>query len=79
MNVTSERTLDEGTIERDFTLDEIPGVLWTPASATPASPVPLILLGHPGGLPAMRPRLEARAALGATGLRDRDDGVARKR
>ncbi len=60
MNFTSERTLDGDTLERDFTLDGIPGVLWTPASAT-SSPVPLILLGHPGGLPAMRPRLEARA------------------
>lgn len=61
MHITSERALDEGVIERDFTLDGIPGVLWTPASATPASPVPLILLGHPGGLAAMRPRLEGRA------------------
>ena len=61
MDLVSERRLDDDTVERDFTLDGIPGVLWTPASATPTSPVPLILLGHPGDLPAMRPRLEGRA------------------
>jgi hypothetical protein len=60
LNFTSERTLPDGTIERDFTLEGIPGVLWTPASAT-SLPVPLVLLGHPGGLREMRPRLEDRA------------------
>ncbi|MBZ5736642.1 alpha/beta hydrolase [Nocardioides mangrovi] len=39
----------------------IPGLVWTPASASPEAPVPLVLLGHPGGLDRMRPRLEARA------------------
>ena len=61
MHVTSERTLDGGTVERDFTHEGFPGILWVPASAAPSAPVPLILLGHPGGLRAMRPRLEARA------------------
>ncbi|MCQ9129921.1 MULTISPECIES: alpha/beta hydrolase [Streptomyces] len=67
MRFTSEQRLDDGVLERDFTLGDIPGVLWTPASASePASapksaPVPLILLGHPGGLDRMRPRLAARA------------------
>jgi hypothetical protein len=60
VNFTSERTLRAGTIERDFVLAGIPGVLWTPASAS-STPVPLVLLGHPGGLREMRPRLEARA------------------
>ncbi|MER7081576.1 hypothetical protein SAMN02982929_01310 [Saccharopolyspora kobensis] len=57
MRFTSEQRLDDGVLEREFTLGEIPGILWTPASA----PAPLILLGHPGGLPRMYPRLAARA------------------
>jgi hypothetical protein len=61
MRFTSEQRLDDGVLERDFTLGGIPGVLWTPASASPSAPVPLILLGHPGGLDRMRPRLAARA------------------
>ena len=61
MRITSERILDDGTVERDFAFKGIPGILWTPASAAPSAPVPLILLGHPGGLHAMRPRLESRA------------------
>ncbi|RZT83554.1 dienelactone hydrolase [Pseudonocardia sediminis] len=59
MRFTSERRLDDGVDEREFTLGEIPGILWTPGSAT--APTPLILLGHPGGLNAMYPRLLARA------------------
>src|SRR5690349_21502133 len=64
MRFTSERRLDDGVLERGFTLGEIPGILWTPASAS--APAPLILLGHPGGLPAMYPRLAARARHSAT-------------
>ena len=48
MRFTSEQRLDDGVLEREFTLGEIPGILWTPASAP--TPAPLILLGHPGGL-----------------------------
>ncbi len=59
MRLTSEQRLDDGVLEREFTLGEIPGILWTPGSA--ATPVPLILLGHPGGLHTMYPRLVARA------------------
>ena len=63
MHVISERVLDGGIVEREFTVAvaEVPGILWTPPAATPSAPVPLILLGHPGGLPRMHPRLEARA------------------
>jgi hypothetical protein len=58
MRFTSERRLDDGVLEREFTLGEIPGILWTPASA----PAPLILLGHPPlGLRKMYPRLVDRA------------------
>lgn len=59
MHITLERRLDDGVIEREFTLGEIPGILWTPASAS--APVPLVLAGHPGGLRGMYPRLSARA------------------
>jgi len=57
MRFISEQRLDDGVVEREFTLGEIPGILWTPGSA----PAPLILLGHPGGLHTMYPRLAARA------------------
>jgi dienelactone hydrolase len=53
----SEQRFDDGVLEREFALGEIPGILWTPASA----PAPLILMGHPGGLGKMYPRLVARA------------------
>ncbi|WP_328457354.1 alpha/beta hydrolase [Amycolatopsis sp. NBC_00438] len=59
MHFTSEHRLDDDVLEREFTLGEIPGILWTPgASETPAS---VVLLGHPGGLGRMHPRLVARA------------------
>ncbi len=58
MRFTSERRLDGGVLEREFTLGEIPGILWTPASA----PAPLILLSPPPlGLRKTYPRLVARA------------------
>jgi hypothetical protein len=57
MRFTSEQRLDDGVLEREFTLGEVPGVLWTPGSA----PAPLILSGHNGGLHKRLPRLVARA------------------
>lgn len=59
MRFLSQQRLDDGVLERRFTLgdSEIPGILWTPESAV----APVILLGHPGGLPRMHPRLAARA------------------
>ncbi|MFC9329741.1 alpha/beta hydrolase [Kitasatospora sp. NPDC057015] len=60
MRFTSEQRLDDGVLEREFTLGEIPGILWTPPSAS--APVPLILIGHPPlGLRRMYPRLVGRA------------------
>lgn len=59
MRILSERRLDDGVVEREFTLDGVPGILWTPGAVT--EPVPLVLLGHPGGLRRMYPRLVARA------------------
>jgi hypothetical protein len=62
MHVTSEQRLDDGVLQRAFTLGEIPGILWTPASSSADAPVPLILLAHPPlGLRTMYPRLVARA------------------
>ncbi|MEV6757218.1 alpha/beta hydrolase [Streptomyces sp. NPDC051214] len=57
MHVTSEQRLDDGVLEREFTLGEIPGTLWTPASA----PAPLVLMAHNNGLPKRDARLAARA------------------
>ncbi len=62
MHFTSERRNGD-LIERDFVLGDIPGIVWTPVRAS--SPVPLILLGHPGGLNRMLPRLAARAEAAA--------------
>ncbi|MFE5402919.1 alpha/beta hydrolase [Streptomyces sp. NPDC056580] len=63
MHFTSERRLEDGVLEREFTLDDIPGILWTPASA----PAPLILIGHPPlALRRMYPRLAGRARYYAT-------------
>jgi hypothetical protein len=59
MRFTSEQRLDDGVLEREFTLGEIPGVLWTPGPAP--APLPLILSGHNGGLHKRHPRLVARA------------------
>ncbi|MET9663639.1 alpha/beta hydrolase [Streptomyces sp. NPDC006510] len=58
MQFTSEQRLDDGVLEREFTLGEIPGTLWTPESAAPA---PLILIAHNGGLHRRESRLVARA------------------
>jgi hypothetical protein len=57
MHFTSEQRLDDGVLEREFTLGEIPGTLWTPGSA----PAPLVLMAHNGGLHKGEPRLVARA------------------
>jgi len=59
MHFTSEPRSRDGVVERDFVLGETPGILWTPE--TVGTPVPLILLGHPGGLGQMYPRLALRA------------------
>ena len=57
MHFTSEQRQGDGVLEREFTLGEIPGIVWTPES----TPAPLILMGHPGGLGEMHSRLAGRA------------------
>lgn len=64
MRFTSEPRTDDGIVERHFALGDIPGIIWTPVS--PSAPAPLILLGHPGGLPKMHRRLAERARTSAT-------------
>lgn len=59
MHFTFEQRLDDGVRERHFTLGDIPGILWT--SESRSLPTPLILVGHPGGLDKMYPRVVARA------------------
>lgn len=62
MRFISEHRLGDDILERRFLLGEIPGILWTPASAPASEPAPLILLGHPPlGLHRMYPRLAERA------------------
>ena len=46
LHFTAE-TSSNGVAERDFTVGEIPGVLWSPASR--ADRAPLVLIGHGGG------------------------------
>ncbi|MDH6222830.1 dienelactone hydrolase family protein [Streptomyces pseudovenezuelae] len=48
-----------GVVEQLFTLDEIPGVLWTPEDAHGTRP--LILMGHGGGQHKKAPGILARA------------------
>lgn len=52
-------TSSDGVIERDFTVGEIPGVLWSPAGGSPNAP--LVLMGHGGGMHKKAPGLKARA------------------
>src|SRR5260370_33100278 len=58
MRFTSETT-SNGVSERLFTLDDIPGVLWSPAA--PVGSRPLVLLGHGGGQHKKAPGRVARA------------------
>jgi hypothetical protein len=53
------RTSSNGVLERDFTLGEITGVLWSPA--TGSEHAPLVLMGHGGGQHKKTPALVARA------------------
>jgi dienelactone hydrolase len=65
MRFTSE-SMSNDVIERTFTLNDIPGVLWSPASGAGRSP--LLLMGHPGGLHKRAQGLVARAMYYVTTL-----------
>lgn len=58
MRFTSQATSD-GVSARHFTVDGVPGVLWTPAGSDDQRP--LILLGHGGGQHKTAPGVEWRA------------------
>ena len=57
-------TSSNGVVERDFTLGEVTGVLWSPAAGSEHAP--LVLMGHGGGLHKKTPELLARAHHGVT-------------
>jgi pimeloyl-ACP methyl ester carboxylesterase len=52
-------TTSNGVVERDFTVGEVPGVLWSPASGTARAP--LVLMGHGGGTHKRAPAMAGRA------------------
>ncbi len=52
-------TSSNGVVQRDFTVGEVPGVLWSPVSRPDHAP--LVLMGHGGGLHKKTPALVARA------------------
>lgn len=52
-------TSSNGVVERDFTVGDVPGVLWSPACGLDHAP--LVLMGHGGGLHKKTPGLSARA------------------
>ncbi|WP_406376437.1 alpha/beta hydrolase [Streptomyces sp. NBC_00647] len=54
-----------GMVERDFTVGDVPGVLWSPASG--ADRAPLVLMGHGGGNHKKHPAMAGRAHLLVTG------------
>ncbi|MBF6328108.1 alpha/beta hydrolase [Nocardia transvalensis] len=58
MHFTSQ-TSSNGVVERTFTLDDVTGVLWSPASGSDGAP--LVLMGHGGGLHKKARGLVARA------------------
>lgn len=60
MRFTSQ-TSSDGVTEQPFTLDRIPGVLWTPEGARGTRP--LILLGHGGGQHKTAPGIVSSARL----------------
>lgn len=56
----NSQTTTGSVVEKSFTVDGVPGVLWAPDA--PTEPTPLVLMGHPGGLHKRAPGLVARAA-----------------
>jgi pimeloyl-ACP methyl ester carboxylesterase len=58
-------TSSNGVVERDFAVGEIPGALWSPASASDGAP--LVLIGHGGGRDRKAPPVAGRAHRLVTG------------
>jgi alpha-beta hydrolase superfamily lysophospholipase len=55
----TSQTPSDGVLERDFTVGEVTGVLWSPPSGSDHAP--LVLMGHGGGLHKKTPGLLSRA------------------
>ncbi|MEY9889775.1 pimeloyl-ACP methyl ester carboxylesterase [Catenulispora sp. MAP12-49] len=55
----SSDTRADGVRERDFTVGDVPGVLWSPESASGLAP--LVLIGHGGGIHKKAPASAQRA------------------
>ncbi|MFI6688264.1 alpha/beta hydrolase [Streptomyces sp. NPDC050485] len=64
MHFTAE-TSSNGVIERDFTVGDVPGVLWSPAPG--ADRAPLVLMAHSGGQHKRAPGIVGRAQRFITG------------
>ncbi|TGN79520.1 alpha/beta hydrolase [Streptomyces bauhiniae] len=64
LRFTAESSSD-GILERDFTVGDVPGILWSPAAAT--GPAPLVLMGHGGGAAKRHRAMAGRARLLVTG------------
>ncbi len=60
LDITAD-TSSNGVRVRDFTVGEIPGVLWSPTSGPDRAP--LVLIGHGGGNHKKSPAMAGRAAL----------------
>ncbi|MET1074578.1 MAG: alpha/beta hydrolase, partial [Umezawaea sp.] len=57
-------TSSDGVLERDFTVGDVPGVLWSPS--TPSDHAPLVLIAHGGGQHKRAPGVLGRARRFAT-------------
>ena len=64
MHFTAQASSD-GVVERNFTLGEVTGVLWSPASGS--GPAPLVLMAHGGGQHKRAPGILGRARRFVTG------------
>lgn len=60
LQFTAESSSD-GIVGRDFTVDGVPGVLWSPSAGPDRAP--LVLMGHGGGAHKKHPAMEGRARL----------------
>ncbi|MGW2491913.1 alpha/beta hydrolase [Streptomyces sp. NPDC001606] len=66
----TKQTTTDGVLEREFTVGDIPGLLWSPAGdlAGDLRRAPLVLLGHGGGTHKRWPAMTGRARLLVTGF-----------
>ncbi|SNT64397.1 Dienelactone hydrolase [Asanoa hainanensis] len=55
------QTSTDSVLERDFTVGDVPGVLWSPTEHD--EPAPLVFMGHGGGTHKRWPAMTGRAAL----------------